>query len=120
MTHGIFNQTIMVINPGQKKTPYSTEPVDDWDNPVTFIVDFPVSIQPASSSEGPVERPQVVTTWRLYTPPGTDIPELSARSRVRIGAGLTLDVVGDPQRWPDPYNPGVVHHLEASLEQVRG
>ena len=67
-----------------------------------------------------MERPQVATSWRLYTPPGTDIPELSARSRVRIGAGLTLDVVGDPQRWPDPYNSDSVHHLEAALEQVRG
>ena len=120
MSHAIFNQTITVLNPGLVKSPYSTELVESWDEPAVTLVDFPVSVQPAGSSEGPVERPQVATSWRLYTPPGTDIPELSARSRVRIGAGLTLDVVGDPQRWPDPYNSDSVHHLEAALEQVRG
>lgn len=116
----IFNQQVEVLRPALIDSPYSKDPVLDWDNPEYVALDFRVSIQPASSTEGPVERPQVVTSWRLYTPPGTDIPDLAAGSKVRIGGTLVVSIVGHPARWPDPNRPGVVHHLEANLEVVNG
>lgn len=120
MTSVIFNQTIAVLKPRLIDSPLSTEPVEDWEDPIVDEVDFKVSIQPASSSEGPVERPQTITSWRLITPPGADIPDLAADSKILVGGLLRLDVVGKPARWPNPWLPGQVHHLEADLEEVRG
>lgn len=121
----IFNQSVEVASPVLIESPYSSEPDEDWSNPVWAPVDFavsvqPGSVQPGSSQEGPEERPQVVSGWVLITPPGTDIPELSEASRVRVGGTLVMNVRGTPARWPDPFHPGVVHHLEAEMEVVSG
>lgn len=116
----IFNQQAEILRPTLIDSPYSTEPIIDWDNPIYQPLDFQVSVQPAGSTEGPVERPQVVTSWKLFTPPATDIPDLTAGSKLRIGGTLTVSIVGHPARWPDPNRPGVVHHLEANLEVVDG
>lgn len=118
--HQIFNQVVEVVGPTLIESPYSDHPVEDWDNPVFTLVNFPVSVQPAGSTEGAVERPQTVETFRMFTPPGTDIPELKASHKIRLGGVLFLELVGQPERWPDPHNPGEVHHLEAVLEVVRG
>ena len=116
----IFNQILEIVQPREVASPYSSTPVLDWDDPGYKLVPFMVSVQPAGSTEGPVERPQTVSSHILITPPGTDIPELGAESRVRVGRLLVLDVVGEPARWPDPWHPGTVHHLEAVCEVVRG
>lgn len=116
----IFNQSLALLKPTLIDSPYSSEPVQDWDNPTSHDVGFRVSIQPESQSEGPVERPQTITGWVLITPPGTDIPELTAGSKLLIGQTLRVDVVGEPARWPNPWVPGKVHHLEARLEVVDG
>lgn len=120
----IFNQKVEIIKAGKKNTPYSTEPVLDWNNTTIVEVPFPVSVQPSSTqlggnSEGPSERPQLIDRFRLYTPPGTDI-DLSANDRVKVGGVMTLEVVATPVRWPDPFRDGEVHHVEATLECVRG
>lgn len=118
--HQIFNQTVEVVGPTLIESPYSDQLVEDWDNPTATVVGFPVSVQPSGSTEGSVERPQTVQTFRLFTPPGTDIPELTARHKIRLGGVLLMELVGQPERWPDPHNHGEVHHLEAVLEVVRG
>lgn len=121
MTGGlIFNQRLELKVPREVESVYSTEPVLDWDNPEWKPVPFGVSVQFGGTSEGSEDRPQVITSYVLITPPGTDIPELSAESVVRVGGVMELEVVGAPARWPDPWNAGVVHHLEADLEVVRG
>lgn len=92
----------------------------DWSDPEEIEVEPLVSLQPATSSEGPVERPQVVTWWTLVTRPGHDLP-LRSTDRVRVaGSGMALSVVGDVQRWPHPIVPGAVHHVEAQLQVVSG
>lgn len=116
----IFNQQLERVRPGLIDDPYSTEPVWDWSSTTHEPVEFPVSVQPASSTEGPPEHPQTVTQLRLITPPGTDIPDLRSEDRVRVGGVMTCSVVGEPAHWPDPWRPGTVHHLEATLEVVRG
>ena len=116
----IFNQSLEVSVPTEIDSPYSSEPVLDFDTPVWKQVPFLVSVQPAGSSEGDVSRPVTVSRFVMITPPGTDIPELAAESKLRVGGVLTCDVVGEPARWPDPFRPGVVHHLEAELEVTRG
>lgn len=116
----IFNQGLEVAGPRYVSSPYSTKPVADWSQPEWAPVDFLVSVQPDSSSEAGVERPTTVQRFILITPPGTDIPGLAAESKVRVGGVMVCDVVGEPARWPDPWTPEMVHHLEANLEVVRG
>lgn len=116
----IFNQVVELVKPTLISSPYSSEPVEDWDNPTFEEVGFRVSVQPENQSEGPVERPQTVTGWVMITPPGTDIPALEAGAKVRLGGVMVMDVVGQPARWPNPWEPGEVHHLEAKLEVVNG
>ncbi|CAB0580342.1 hypothetical protein Q6D62_00910 [Corynebacterium diphtheriae] len=117
----IFNQRIEIIRAGEKRSVYSSDVMEDWDNPVVLPVEVPVSIQPVSSTESDAtaNRSYVTSRFRLFSPPGTDIPQLKAKDRVRIGL-LVLDVVGDPARWPHPLKPATVHHVEADLEVHRG
>ncbi|HAT1303610.1 hypothetical protein ACL1F6_08350 [Corynebacterium striatum] len=116
----IFNMSLEIKQPRLVESVYSSKPVEDWDHPVWLPVDFPVSVQHVSTAEGGVERPQVSTSYFLVTPPGTDIPELNASSVIRVGGTLELEVRGAPARWPDPWQAGVVHHLEAELEGIDG
>ena len=116
----IFNQTLEVAVPRVTESPYSSEPVVDYSSPVWREVAFLVSVQPAESSEEDLQRPVVVSHLVLITPPGCDIPDLTAASRVRVGGVMVCDVVGAPARWPDPFIPGAVHHVEANLEVVDG
>ena len=115
----IFNQRVEVLRAGLVKSPYSTATVEDWSNPQVIGVEFPVSVQPAGSTESEVERPTVNSGWRLITPPGTDL-DLRASDRIRIGGMLVMEVQGNPEKWPDPFRPGRVHHVEASLGEVNG
>lgn len=116
----IFNQQLEIIIPGSKKVPYSTELEPDWDNVTYKVLPFWVSVEPSSSTEGDVSHPQTVSRFILTTPPGTDIPDLKSENRVRVGGVMVAMVVGEPAHWPDPWTPGVVHHLEADLEVIRG
>ncbi|MGV3071486.1 hypothetical protein ACEE90_03450 [Corynebacterium phoceense] len=116
----IFNQQVEVRVPGLIDSPYSSEPIEDWENPDWKKVEFLCSVQDSSTVEGDVNRPQVTTRAFLVTPPGTDIPELSSGSVIRVGGVMELSVAGKPARWPDPWTPGTVHHLEAELEVVDG
>lgn len=115
----IFNQAVEILRPRMVKSPYSTEVVADWSSPVVTPVPFKVSVQPTGSTEGEVERPTVTSSWLMITPPGTDL-DLKASDRVRLGGTLVMDVDGDPARWPDPFRPGTVHHVEAKLVAVDG
>lgn len=73
-----------------------------------------VSIQPAASTEDVRDREQLVSTYTLFTPRGADL-DLLATDRVEWG-GLTLQVVGSPNRW----SLAGVHHVEATLQEVTG
>lgn len=75
-----------------------------------------VSVQPAGSTEDVRDREELVNRFQLFTSRGQDI-DLLATDRVEWG-GLTLQVDGDPNRWPAPG--GGVHHVEASLKRVAG
>jgi hypothetical protein len=75
-----------------------------------------VSVQPAGSTEDVRDRELLVGKYMLYTSRGFDI-DLLATDRVEWN-GITLQVDGDPNRWPAPG--GGVHHVEAALKQVSG
>lgn len=115
----IYNQHITILRAKQVTSPYTTETVENWDNPDVVIVDFPVSIQPRTTDEGPVERAITTDRWWMCTPPGRDL-DLRVTDRVRMDSGTILEVAGSPIRWPHPWIPGHIHHVEANLEVTRG
>lgn len=84
----------------------------DWDNaeqvdaPGCVIAPLPVGEQVDPG------RDAIVTRWQFIGPPGTPI---TALSRVEYG-GRTYEVDGDPQ----VFETGVMDHVEAVLQQVRG
>lgn len=116
----IFSQTLELSKPKMIYSPMYPDPIPSKTEFEWVDVGFRVSVQQIVSTEGTVERPQVITQLNLFTPPGTDIPGLNSQSRVRVGGMMVCDVVGKPARWPDPYREGTVHHVEAILEIVEG
>lgn len=87
----------------------------DWPNATR--TDYPgVCVQPVSSTEDVRDRELLIGKYMLFTSRGQDI-DLLATDRVEWN-GITLQVDGDPNRWPAPG--GGVHHVEASLKEVSG
>ena len=113
-----FTTTITILRPTVGEDEFGTDSLD-WSDPEPVPVDFMVSVQPLSSSEGPAERPQVVTGWQLISPPGRDLP-LRSIDRIRIPSGMVFAVIGDILRFPHPMTPNGVHHVEAMLERASG
>lgn len=114
-----FTSRITILRPTVVEDEFSSGTTLDWSKPERVPVDFLVSLQPLTSTEGPVERPQVITGWQLITPPGRDLP-LRSIDRVESAAGQVLAVIGDILRFPHPIRPEGVHHVEAMLERVTG
>lgn len=107
----INNQTAIVLNPGTKEDRYGNE-TDDWDNPVpTYLSDC--SVQPSTTEEIVENQQTTVADWRFYSEDPA-AAALTARSRLEC-LGQTYEVVGAPQPWPDPLNPGGIDHWEAPL-----
>lgn len=55
------------------------------------------------------------SVWKLFAPAGTG---LTATDAVRVD-GLTYEILGDPQQWPDPVT-GAVDHTEFWLRRANG
>lgn len=95
---------------------------DDYGNPTpgtpasTTIAN--VSLQPllgtASSESNGVDYDRLVTRWKLFAPPGTD---LLTTDRIQQGS-LDLEVDGEPVTWPGP--DGQPHHVEVMLKRFGG
>lgn len=114
-----FTSTIAIKKPtvtsegryGNDSYDYGVEPI-----PVPDLV----ALQPVSSSESgaPDNRHTTTQTFRLITQPGVDL-DLAPIDRV-VWAGRELDVVSEVLRWPHPMLADAVHHLEATLQLVKG
>lgn len=111
-----FGDTVTILRlPAQPATTrYGTAP--DWANATATTV-ANVSVQPETSSEDVANRDTVTTRYHLYSAPAGDL-DLTAYDRVQWN-GLTLEVLGDVQRWPLPLGGGV-HHVEAVLRRIEG
>ncbi|MFC0546929.1 hypothetical protein [Kutzneria chonburiensis] len=72
------------------------------------------SFQPVSSAEQLGTADRVVTRYRLFAPPGTDLDAVDA---VEV-AGQSWEVDGDAENWPDLA--GAAHHVECYLRKVEG
>lgn len=95
---------------------------DDYGNeihadPVKTVING-MSLQPvfgvASTEVNGADFDRVVTRWRLFAPPGTD---LVTTDRIQQGA-LDLEVDGELVTWPGAN--GQPHHLEVMLRKYGG
>lgn len=116
---GGFTTTITILRARTVMGRYASEGSLDWTNPDRIAVDFPVTVQPLSSSEGDVDRPSTTTGWQLITPPGRDLP-LGPHDRVELAMGGVYSVDGEVLRFPHPRRMNTVHHIEVMLELVVG
>lgn len=94
------------------------DPVDpDATATVGSTTTIRASVLPSSTNERSQvgDRGQVTTTYRLYAPGRQTVVASGARV---LWQGLALDVVGDPEFWPDPIGGGF--HTEATLQLARG
>lgn len=78
----------------------------DWTTPAEVTISC--TIQPADSSENVVDRDTVVTRYRLFCAPGTDV----VSSDRLVWRGRTFEVDGDLEEHS---RKGTPHHLEAFL-----
>lgn len=96
----------------------------DWDNAerrrITGLSVVPLGSSEPRSGEGPGERDQTVTGWKVQSPPGVDL-DLRSDDRVELddNGSVLCEVVGEVARFPDPWGRGV-HHVEANVERVNG
>lgn len=112
---GIMNQSCVVLRAAKLVDRYGAGNKRDWPNAVETPLGG-VSIQPSSTNESVEDRQTTVSGWRFYGPADTD---LRATDRIRSDLlGMTFEVVGDPQPWPDPLSGGI-DHWEAPLEIVK-
>lgn len=111
---------VTILRPQVVRDRYSSIAVPDWTKAPTRVpVPHPVSVQPASSSEGSPERPAVTTSWVLISPPGT-APDIQPEDRIETDFGAVLSVDGEVARFPHPTRMGAAHHIEVALERVTG
>lgn len=110
----INNQDAVIWNPGTKPDRYGNE-VEDWssatDTPITDV-----SVQPSSTTEVVDDQQTTVADWRFYSTDPACVA-MTAQSRIEC-QGQTYEVVGAPQPWPDPLEPGAVDHWEAPLRVI--
>ena len=115
-----FTTLVTVLRPYVHIDRYTSVEKVDWTKPPTRLpIPYPVSVQPASSTEGDPDRPMVTTHWVLIGPPGQD-PDIRATDRIETSAGEVLSVDGDVARFPHPTRVGAVHHVEVALKRVTG
>lgn len=114
-----YTSKIEILRPREVQDRYSSDATSlDYSDPVVIDVERRVELQPMSSREQGDHRHSVVSGWVLVTPTGMDL-DLRSTDRIRHG-GRVLAVAGDVARWPHPIRPDLVHHVEATLEEVRG
>ena len=92
------------------KTNRAGDATPDWATASRVAVS-PVNVQPLSTTERvAIGGDLSVLMMRVFTGRGVDVDVL-ATDRVEY-AGNTFEVVGAPQRWPDPMAAGRIHHVE--------
>jgi len=90
----------------------------DWTTPVSLVLEG-VNVVPVVGSEVLEDgRAPVVSGWKVISEPGRDIPDVTSADRI-IHGGVTYEVDGEPQIWPDPIT-GRPDHSEISIKRKAG
>lgn len=114
---GLFVDGVQVLTPRIIKSPYSTEGIEDWDNPIVTPLPCRCTVQPETSTEiqDGGDRVTVRRGWRLITEPPAVI-DVPGNARFRVpGVQQVLSLVGLPEHWTQ-----VRPHTELNLEVFNG
>ncbi|MFE1104143.1 hypothetical protein ACFW4K_26825 [Nocardiopsis alba] len=113
----LFHQEAVRIRAGVRYDRAGT-PLPDWsESAVSRLPLSRLNIAPRTTEEtrdGAGVR--VVTGWWLQTAPGRDA-DIQAQDRVEFD-GLLCEVLGEVQRWPDPFT-GRIHHVKVALQRAK-
>ena len=114
----LFHQTAVRVRAGVRYD-RAGNPITDWSEEAVSRLPL-TGLNIASRSQDLGEETDTGGTratagWWLQTRPGVDA-DIEAGDRVEWD-GLTLDVDGDPMRWPDPFT-GRVHHVKVALTRT--
>lgn len=115
----MFSPKLSVLRPTLIDSPYSTEPIEDWSNPVLERVDVPVAVEPLEAEEtisGTASTWLTEAAWRVVSAPGYTLDMLGAADRVRVaGIDDDLEIDGPPRHWTEP-----LPHSEVRLKLTEG
>lgn len=112
MIEDILNQTVTRQRATEVEDRYGNT-VLSWDNPATAEI-VGVSLQPSETTEIVEDRQVTISAFRLYAPPTADI---LATDRIEY-QGTVYEVAAQPQKWPDPFVPDAIDHIEVALRQI--
>src|ERR1044072_3049693 len=94
-------------------TGYGNSRTVDWNAAArTTVVG---SVQPQSSSETTGGRDQATVSCPGLLPGTADV---LVTDRIEWN-GAVWEVDGAPDRWPDPFTPGEIHHIELTMTRTR-
>lgn len=114
----MYAERVSIVRPTLIDSPYSSQPVEDWDNPVLVPLEAPVSVHPLTSEEDYDGRGSTVTVtgWRLISAPGYLLEDLDQSDRIVVdGWPETFAVDGRPAHWRT-----ILPHTEARLQLYEG
>lgn len=113
----IFTDTI-TRRRGTLKTDAHGDTFFDWSTSTDTLLSG-VSVQPNAQSEDISQRRDLlITSWRVYSQPGTDLDVLPT-DRMVLDDGTVCEVKGEIARWANPFTGGV-HHVEFVVERIEG
>lgn len=115
----MFRERLSIMRPRLIESPYSSEPVEDWDNATLERVSVPVAVEPLESEEtlsGTSSTWLTEAAWRVVSSPGYILDMLHASQIVRVdGIDEELEVDGPPRHWDAP-----LPHTELRLKLTEG
>lgn len=116
----MFTDTVVILRAAVTTGRYG-DAVPNWST-VTRTTVTDVSIQPAGALVDAERvdgtRDSTTSRWLAYTPIGSGDLDVCATDRIEY-AGRTLEVDGEPRRWPNPITGGV-SKVEWSMREVVG
>lgn len=112
-----FHQHAIRVRAGVRED-RSGQQIPDWSpGAVDRLPLEGVNITPRTTEESRDESGvRVVTGWWLQTSPGRDA-DILPTDRIEFD-GYTCEVLGEVQRWPDPFT-GQVHHVKVALQRAK-
>ena len=90
-------EMIQVLTAGTKPDPYTTDDVEDWNNPTSRTVKTvaPPEPRPMAGETEQLTRNTITSGWTLYLPAGDPI---NYKNRVSV-RGVVYPVQGTPSDW---------------------
>lgn len=110
----MFTESIAIVRPTWVGGVYSSEKYLSWDSPTYEFPDVLVAVEPDTASEiyDGLGSTRLLTGYRLITPPGVLLEQVTSIDRILVmSLALILEVNGAPAHFRS-----VVPHTEIQLQ----